>query len=129
MTGIESISKIKSEIIQKLLFDYVKELSKKYNEYLKVNDSEIIDDDIIIYIDCKYSKDDFHDINLYKICLKDFEWKCKDFIMELERKLPLKHLLMSENFFEIDDDDDKVEVYIESCRLEFRIKKSEVYYY
>lgn len=128
MTGIESISKIKSEIIQELLFNYVKELSKKYDEYLNVGDCQEVDSDweIRIYLDSIYKIDEFNDKNMYGVYLKDYELKCKEFIIELDEKLPLNHLIFDEIFYDEDDLDGE---FYYSCALCFKIKKSEVYYY
>lgn len=130
MTGnkIESIHNIKSEIIQELLFKYVQELSKKYKKYLKVNDGSIKENDceMSIYLDTIYRIEDFHDKNMYGLYLKDYELKCKEFIMELDKKLPLNHLTFTEFFHDEDELDGE---YYFCCELQFKIKNLEVYYY
>ena len=117
-------SRIKTEIIQSLLFKYIKLLSTEYKDYLKVVDSNMLnDDEMYIFLDKIYQWSDFNNRDMYLLYLDDFEWKCKEFILKLDELLPLKHLVFTEYFHNCFNEKNKE--YFESCELHFRVKKGD----
>ena len=117
-------SRIKTEIIQSLLFKYIKLLSTEYKDYFKVVDSNMLnDDEMYIFLDKIYQWSDFNNRDMYLLYLDDFEWKCKEFILKLDELLPLEHLIFTEYFHNCFNENNKE--YFESCELHFRVKKGD----
>jgi len=123
------MEKIKSEIIQELLFKYVQKLSYGYDN-IQVNDSNMINDnEMYIYVDvydkynycgCVYECNCSENIDKYKEYLCDYKKDCDEFIKELRRELP-KYLGFSEMYIEMSDEDMGDDIYYESCELHFKI--------
>ena len=126
----ENRDKIKSEIIQGLLFEYVKSIGLKYDNYFKIIDDNIVsDDEMYIFIDV-WDRDECDDVygnpisdEGYKQVLRDFKKYCDEFIDRLE--FP-KNLLFSPCYFEKTDEDLGDEVFYKTCELHCRIVGDDV---
>ena len=81
------------------------------------------DDEMYIFIDSIHDVDNFHDFNLFLICLDDFKEVCKEFIDEISVKVPMKHLCFSENWQGEYQGDDKK--YYKTCELHFWIYRGD----
>lgn len=118
----------KSDIIQELLFKWIKSLALKYDNYFQVIDNNMIsDDEMYIYID-RWKESDCDDvygnpisIGAYKNYLKEFKKQCDEFIEVIHKELP-PYLVFSNSYYEITDEDYGEEVFYECCELHFRIE-------
>ena len=123
------IDKIKSDIIQSLLYNYVWELCKNFNsDMLEVSDCDLINDnEMYIFIDPKLKEDDFNNYDMYKLYLSDFQSECEMFIDVVDREIPQQHLIYSKFYHEISEKGLNGEIIYECCQLHFRIKELDIY--
>ena len=112
-------------IIEKLLFEFIKERAEHYrNIDLDVSGSDIIsNDEICIFIDCPTKREDVSD-EVYFHFLKIFEIECKEFINFLNNALP-KELLLTPTFYDIHEHGEHGEELYYSCGLICKIKEDE----
>ena len=70
------IDKIKSEIIQSLLYNYVWELCKNFNsDMLVVNDCDLVNDnEMYIFIDTELKEDDFNNYDII-VCFDEENYR------------------------------------------------------
>ena len=114
MTGDNyDIDRVKSDIIQTLLFRYVKELCNKFNgNIIRIDDSDMSNDtEMYIFIDTKIKEDDFNNYDMFELYLNDFKSECDEFIELLDKSIPFEHLNMSYIYM------------VNCCELHFRIKE------
>lgn len=110
---------IKSKIIQDFLFKSIKDLSKQYRDFLKVDCDMVNDEEMYIFIDSIHNVDSFYDYNLFLICLDDFKKVCEEFINRISKELPMEHLGFSVNWYgEYKGDNGKQ---YKTCELQFKI--------
>lgn len=121
-------NRVKSTIIQDLLWKYIKSLALKYDDYFQIIDNNMLsDEEMYVYID-RWNKSDCDDVygnpisdEAYKNYLKDYKKKCDEFIEMLQKELHC-NLVFSNSYCEITDEDYGDEVFYESCELHFRIE-------
>lgn len=123
------IDKIKSDIIQSLLYNYVWELCKNFNsDMLVINDCDLVNDnEMYIFIDTELKEDDFNNYDMYKLYLSDFQSECERFIDVIDREIPQQHLIYSKFYHEIYEKGLNGETIYECCQLHFRIKELDIY--
>lgn len=103
--------------MQDLLLSFVKYLARDYSEFIEIDNDFVNFDENYIFLDSVKEKEDFNNIDMYKLYLKDFEVKCKEFIGLLIEELPLEHICFSEFF--VDSEIDSKEPYYKCCNLSF----------
>lgn len=120
----ECISEVEYiDIINDLIYEYVKLLGKQFEWYFNIEDCDVSDNILTVFVDC-FNQYGFRTELEYVEYLQKFYEKCEIFTSWVNYKMP-KIVKMSYWYQAYDVEDETITgEYYESCLLEFKIKKS-----